>query len=155
APSNLGLRPPRPGQEPGVRRMAAALRATDLVARLDAESAGEVRPPPYVPALDPVVRVRNAAAIRDYSYALAARLSGLLDLGSLLLVLGGDCSILLGAMLALRRRGRYGLVFVDGHTDFGLPDTSLTGGAAGMDLALVTGRGPALLADLDDLGPLV
>lgn len=155
APSNLGLRPAHEGREPGVRRMAAALRATGLVARLGAESAGEVTPPPYSPTLDPRLRIRNAEAIRDYSQALAGRLGGLLDGGSLPLVLGGDCSIVLGTMLALRRRGRYGLVFVDGHTDFGLPDTSLTGGAAGMDLALATGRGPAILADLDGRGPLV
>jgi arginase len=135
--------------------MAAALRARGLVARLGAKSAGEVTPPPYAPTLDPIAGVRNAAAIRDYSHALAGQLGGLLDAGCLPLVLGGDCSILLGTMLALRRRGRHGLVFVDGHTDFGLPDTSLTGGAAGMDLALVTGRGPAILADLGGLGPLV
>ena len=133
APSNLGLRPPQEGREPGVRRMAAALRARGLVSRLGAESAGEVTPPSYAPALDPITQVRNAGTIRNYSHALAGRLGGLLDAASLPLVLGGDCSILLGAMLALRRRGRYGLVFVDGHTDFGLPDTSLTGGAAGID----------------------
>ena len=155
APSNLGLRPPLADREPGVRRMAAALRATGLVTRLRAEDAGEVPPPRYSSALDPAVGVRNAEAIRDYSRALAARLGALLGAGSFPLVLGGDCSILLGTMLALRRRGRHGLVFVDGHTDFALPETSLTGGAAGMDLALVTGRGPEVLANLDGLGPLV
>ncbi len=67
APSNLGLRPPREGQEPGVRRMAASLRAIGLLAGLGAEDAGEVPAPPYSPALDPVVRVRNAGAIREYS----------------------------------------------------------------------------------------
>jgi arginase len=155
APSNLGLRPPREGQEPGVRRMAAALRATDLLARLGAEDAGEVPPPRYSPDLDPVVRIRNASAIRDYSRALAGRLGALLDAGRFPLVLGGDCSILLGTMLALRKRGRYGLVYVDGHTDFATPETSPSGGAAGMDLALVAGQGPDALADLEGFGPLV
>jgi arginase len=70
-------------------------------------------------------------------------------------VLGGDCSILLGNMLALRRRGRYGLVFVDGHSDFRHPGNSdAVGSAAGEDLALVTGRGDAL-ANLEDRCPLV
>jgi arginase len=154
-PSNLGLRPPQEGREPGVRRMAAALRATGLVGRLGAEDAGEVAPPCYSPALDPVVGIRNADAIRDYSRALAGRLGALLDSGRFPLVLGGDCSILLGTMLALRRRGRYGLVYVDGHTDFATPETSPSGGAAGMDLALVAGQGPDALTDLDGLGPLV
>jgi arginase len=155
APSNLGLRPPRENREPGVRRMARALRQAGLLARLGAEDAGEVPAPPYSPELDPVVRVRNAGAIRDYSVALARRLAELLDAERFPLVLGGDCSILLGTMLALRRRGRYGLVFIDGHTDFALPETSLSGGAAGMDLALVTGRGLDSLAALDGLRPLV
>jgi arginase len=155
APSNLGLRPPRADRQPGVRRMAAALRAAGLAARLGVADAGEVPPPPYSSALDPAVGIRNATAIRDYSGALAERLGALLARGSFPLVLGGDCSILLGSMLALRRRGRHGLVFVDGHTDFALPETSPSGGAAGMDLALATGRGPTVLASLDGLGPLV
>jgi arginase len=135
--------------------MAAALRATGLLAQLGAEDAGEVTAPPYSPALDPVVRIRNATAIRDYSRALAGRLGALLGSGRFPLVLGGDCSILLGTMLALRQRGRYGLVYVDGHTDFATPETSPSGGAAGMDLALGAGRGPDVLSDLDGLGPLV
>lgn len=69
-------------------------------------------------------------------------------------MLGGDCSILLGPMLALRRRVRFGLVFIDGHHDLLLPSTSQTGGAAGMDLALVLGYGPPALSNLRDLGPL-
>jgi len=36
APSNLGLMPPAPGQEPGVRRMAAALKELGLLAQLGA-----------------------------------------------------------------------------------------------------------------------
>jgi arginase len=70
-------------------------------------------------------------------------------------VLGGDCSILLGPLLALRRRGRYGLLFIDGHADFYQPDAEPNGEAASMDLALATGRGPAVVADLEGRGPLV
>jgi arginase len=155
APSNLGLRPPGEGREPGVRHMARALRATGLLARLGAEDAGEVPAPPYSAWLDPAVRVRNAGAVRDYSLALARRLGELLDARRFPLVFGGDCSILLGTMLALKTRGRYGLVYIDGHTDFALPETSLSGGAAGMDLALVTGRGLKSLTDLGSPGHLV
>jgi arginase len=71
------------------------------------------------------------------------------------IVLGGDCSILLGPMLALRRRGHHGLVFIDGHADFQHPSDEPYGEVASLDLALVTGRGPEMLADLDGLGPLV
>jgi arginase len=71
------------------------------------------------------------------------------------LVLGGDDSVLFGNLLALRRRGRFGLIFLDAHTDFYLPEQSPTGQASDCDLALVTGRGPDVVANLDGLRPLV
>jgi arginase family enzyme len=37
-----------------------------------------------------------------------------LDAGEFPSVLDGDCTIVLGSMLALRRRGRDGLFFIDG-----------------------------------------
>ena len=79
----------------------------------------------------------------------------MLDLDEFPLILGGDCSILLGAMLALRRRGRFGLLFIDGHADFYQPEANPNGEAASMDLAFATGHGPGLLADLEGRGPLV
>ncbi len=71
------------------------------------------------------------------------------------MVLGGDCSILLGCLLPLRRRGRFGLFFLDGHADFYQPEAEPNGEAASMDLALATGRGPAVVTDLERLRPLV
>jgi arginase len=71
-------------------------------------------------------------------------------------VLGGDCSILLGAMLALRRRGRYGLLYVDGDADFYQPEVNpLDGAASASDLAFATGRGPDIVCDLEGRRPLV
>jgi arginase len=58
-------------------------------------------------------------------------------------------------MLALRRRDRYGLLFLDGHADFYQPEASLTGEAADMDLALVSGRGPGIVTDIDGGRPYV
>ncbi|HEX5186195.1 MAG TPA: arginase family protein [Nitrososphaeraceae archaeon] len=71
------------------------------------------------------------------------------------IVLGGDCSILIGNLLALRLLGRYGLFFIDGHADFYQPEASLTGEVADMDLAIVSGRGPDVLTNIDNLKPLV
>ncbi|HSK81011.1 MAG TPA: arginase family protein, partial [Thermoanaerobaculia bacterium] len=90
-----------------------------------------------------------------FSFSLAERVAFTLDLGRFPLVLGGDCSILLGAALALRRRGRFGLFFFDGHADFYTPSAEPNGEVASMELALVTGRGPAALADLEGRRPLV
>ena len=86
---------------------------------------------------------------------LADRVAFTLDLGRFPIVLGGDCSILLGSALALRRRGRFGLFFLDGHADFYSPESELNGEVASMDLALVTGHGPGALTNLEGHCPLV
>jgi arginase len=155
APSNLGLKPPSPGQEPGVKNMPGVLRAHSIILRLRAQDAGSVVPPAYADAIDPAIKVRNAAGLRDYSLQLADRIGELLAQEKFPLVLGGDCSILLGSALALRKRGRYGLLFVDGHADLLTPANSQSKGAAGMDLALVTGLGPELLTDIEGRKPYV
>ena len=157
APSNLGLRPPEEGREPGVRGLASALRERGLVDRLGAEDGGGLEPPPYSPDIEPATGTRNGEAIRRFSVDLAERVGASVENGRFPLVLGGDCSILLGAMLALRRMGRFGLVFVDGHLDFRHPGNAPggLGAVAGEDLALITGRGPGRLTDIDGLRPFV
>jgi arginase len=155
APSNLGLRPPAEGTVPGCYKLAGALRDCGLVRRLGAEDAGCVTPPRYDRAgWRPGDGVFNAAAIAAHSRRLADRLGGMLEAGRFPVVLGGDCSILLGAALALNRRGRYGLAFVDGHSDFRHPGNApYVGAAAGEDLALATGRGQEDLTGIEGRRP--
>ncbi|TDP95193.1 arginase family protein [Labedaea rhizosphaerae] len=154
APSNLGLRPPEPGAVPGCAKAPEALREAGLYANLkDARDYGVVLPGRYrddwVPGAD---RLRNQDAIIDHSRRLAARITRVLDDGNFPLVLGGDCGILVGAGLALR--GRYGLVHVDGHTDFRNPTNSAQcASLAGEDLAAAVGRHWDAIADLDGLRP--
>ncbi|MFK4224432.1 arginase family protein [Streptomyces sp. NPDC019890] len=149
APSVLGLRPT------GVEGMAAALLGAGLADGLGAMAGGRVDAPAYDPRRDPGSGVLNPGGIAQYSSRLADRVGQVIDRGLFPLVLGGDCSILLGNLLALRRRGRYGLLFLDGHSDFYQPDAEPTGEVASMELALATGRGPRVLSDLGGLGPLV
>ena len=156
APSNLGLSSPEEVREPGVRGLASALRERGLVSRLGAEDGGGATPPAYSPEIEASTGTRNGEAIRKFSVDLAERVGKVVGSGRFPLVLGGDCSILIGGMLALRRTGRFGLVFVDDHLDFRHPGNSVRlGAAAGEDLALVTGRGPERLTSIDSLGPLV
>jgi arginase len=155
APSNLGLRPPRPGAEPGCKKLAGALREQGIVERLGAYDAGRLIPPPFSGEWDGKT-VRNASGIARFTRDLAGRVEELLEKGLFPLVMGGDCSILLGNMLALRKRGRFGLAFLDGHLDFRHPGNSeAVGAAAGEDLALVTGRGGEDLVNPEGLKPLV
>jgi arginase len=71
------------------------------------------------------------------------------------LVVGGDCSILLGIVPALRRRGPLGLWFVDGHPDFLDGAASETGETADMELAILTGSGATALIELSPSAPMV
>ena len=156
APSNLGLRPLRENHEPGAWRLPSALRAHGLRERLQGRDGGAVPRPPYSPERDDATGFLNGPELAKFSRALAEKISPLLDQKLFPLVLGGDCSILLGSALALRRRGRYGLCFIDGHSDFAYVHDPARRGrytAAGLDLALSTGHGPAALCDLDKLQP--
>jgi arginase len=150
APSDLGLR------RTGVDGLPDALRSAGILEGVpDVRSGGYVPVPPYVPLRDASTAVLNPDGIRTFSLRLAERVAFTLDLGRFPLVLGGDCSILLGTSLALRRRGRFGLFFLDGHSDFYSPESEPNGEVASMELAVATGREPAALADLDGRRPLV
>jgi arginase len=150
APSILGLKPT------GVDRLAAALLQHGLAEQLRARRAGRIVPTAaYDTKRDPQTLTLNAPGIADYSVQLADAVTDVVERDEFPVLLGGDCSILLGSTLALRRRGRYGLLFIDGHADFYQPAANPNGEAASMDLAFATGRGPELLTNLEGLRPLV
>ncbi|MFE2009028.1 arginase family protein [Streptomyces sp. NPDC059491] len=155
APSNLGLRPPAPGTVPGCYKLAGALRENGIVRRLGAVEGGVVVPPRYDRGdWQEGDGVFNAAALAAYTVRLADRIERHVSAGDFTLVLGGDCSIQLGAALALRRLGRYGLASVDASPDFrNLENSNRIGAAGGEELALATGRGQSDLTDLEGLRP--
>jgi arginase len=160
APSNLGLRPPTATSVPGCAKAPGALRDQDLLARLGARDAGCLTPPRYDPGdWRPGDGVCQSDAVAWYTRRLADRIGAIVDTGEFPLVLGGDCSILLGAALVLRRMADrdelpYGLVYLDGHSDFRHPgNASYVGAAAGEGVALATGRGQPDLTNLDGLRP--
>ena len=155
APSILGLRPT------GVQYLPEALKAAGLMKKLKAEYAGRILSLPYNPQRDKSTLLLNPDSIKAFSLQLAGKVISVINKKQFPIVLGGDCSILIGNLLALRQMGssssssRYGLFFIDGHADFYQPEASLTGEVADMDLAIVSGRGPDILTDIEGLKPLV
>lgn len=149
APSILGLRPT------GVEDLPEALKAAGLMSELRAEYEGRVSSLPYSSERNKLTLLLNPDSIRLFSLQLADAVTSVLRKKQFPLVLGGDCSILLGNLLALRRMGKYGLFFIDGHADFYQPEASPSGEVADMDLAIVSGRGPDILTNIDGLKPLV
>ena len=154
APSNLGLRPPRAGHQPGTWRAPQTLIAAGLAAAARASRVIAIERPVYSFDSQPGTRIRNGRSIRAFSLRLAEVVRSVLGSGGFPVVIGGDCSILLGGLYGLRLAGGRGLVHVDGHSDFyqlGDHETSL-GAAAGMDLALASGRGDPVVASLPGVG---
>ena len=149
APSTLGL------SSRGVALLPDALIGAGLASRMGARRAGRVEPPAHNARRDPETLLLNPQRIAQYATALADAIGAVLDRDGFPLVLGGDCSILLGSLLALRRRGRYGLLFVDGHADFYQPEAEPKGEAASMELALATGRGPRIVTEIGGVYPLI
>ena len=124
----------------GEERAPAALRAAGLVERLGARDAGEADARIRDTRRDPATGVIGADDVRRASRAIAGRVREILRTGERPLVIGGDCTLLLGVFEALPRGS--GLWFVDGHADFFDGESSPTGEAADMDLAILTGHGP-------------
>jgi arginase family enzyme len=136
------------GRGRGEEHAPPALRAAGLVERLRGRDAGEADARIRDTRRDPDTGVVGAIEVRRASMAIAARVRELLERRELPLVLGGDCTLLLGVFQALPRGS--GLWFVDGHADFLDGKSSPTGEAADMDLAILTGHGPPGLLERDE-----
>jgi arginase len=151
APSILGLRPS------GVENLSATLLSNGLAAALHTHDTIEVQTynHAYSPERSSESRILNDNYLHRFSVELCTAMEKVFSTDSFALVLGGDCSILLGIMSALKSRGTHGLFFFDAHADFYEPEHSLTGEAADMELGFITGRGPALLTDVNSARPYV
>ncbi len=131
----------------GEEQAPRALRAAGLLERLGARDAGEADARIRDRRRDPETGVVGAVEVRRAARAIASRVREVLDARECPLVLGGDCALLLGVFQALPSGS--GLWFVDGHADFFDGDSSPTGEAADMDLAILTGHGPPRLLALN------
>ena len=107
APSSIGLRPHHEtGAPQEVNRAPETLRDMRVVERLDATDLGDVLPPPYEDFERPPGKARNEAGVASYSRSIADRVAACLDDDRFPVVIGGDCSIVLGCLLGADRAGR-------------------------------------------------
>ena len=155
APSSIGIRPYDDGTQRRLDLAPGVLRRAGVGALADRD-AGDVIPGPYRDFERPRLGVRNTTEVAAYSHELARRVATAASDGAFVLLLGGDCSIILGALLGLRQAGHPSpaIAYVDAHTDFNTPEESGTGSAASMCLALAVGRGDSPLARLGGDTPL-
>jgi arginase len=132
-----------------------ALRAAGLTRLVDADL-GDAATVIADSRRDEVTGVRALADTIAAAGELAAALrTGMGDHPGLRpLVVGGDCSLLLGVFAGLGE-ARTGLWMIDGHPDYLDAAISDTGETADLELALLTGDGPESLAGLAGRVPMV
>lgn len=137
---------------PGAELTPAFLRHSGLLRRLRRwcaaqepsvalHDAGDVAVPtrPWSGAGFPL---READAVLAVAERQADLIAGVLRAGSVPLVVGGDCTTLLGTAAGLRRVGlEFGLVCLDAHGDFNTAATTPSGNLHGMTVAALAGRG--------------
>lgn len=153
--SNLGLKEPQTGKEPGVNRLPDWLWKHNLHKAINPKNIIRVDPPKYSNTKDPETNILNADSLITYAREQAYLINNLLSANKFPFILGGDCSILLGPAMALKQKGNYGLFYLDGHTDFMDISLSETGGVGGMAASIVTGNGHQKLTNILNLSPYI
>ena len=139
-PSSAGAR--QQGQEQAPQR----LRGAGLVARLesrgyDVMDLGDLPEVTYQADTKNPKR-QNLSLVLGVLGRVRESVDTALAEGAWPLVLGGDCSITIGVVAALRERfSELGLCYVDGDVDLNTPDTTPSGIIDGMVLAHLLGRG--------------
>lgn len=115
APSSIGIRPYDDGLVRHLDRAPDVLRERGLVGRLGAVDFGDVIPDPYADFVRPADRPRNEREVFGYSRRLGDAVASAAAQGRFALVLGGDCSIVLGSVMGARRAagGPVGLAYID------------------------------------------
>src|ERR1700686_1044459 len=103
APTTIGIRTYDSGEPRQLDRAPGVLRELGLVQRLGASDLGDVIPPAYRDYVCPPGRVRNEAEVGAYCRTLGERVEEATSDDHFALVLGGECSIVLGSLLGARK----------------------------------------------------
>jgi arginase len=143
---------------PGQEKAPAALRAAGLVRRLQAagvrvQDHGDL--PTTLLRADPSHRDRQGIErVTEVARQVRDAVTKLLEEETTPLLIGGDCTITLGALAALEHRwpGETGLLYFDGDLDLSVPETTRSGILDTMVLSHVLGEGTE---ELRSLGPRV
>jgi len=99
---------------------------------------------------------RNLTSVTRVAAEVADAVAKVVDAGRLPLVLGGDCTITIGAIAGLKRRhADGGLIYVDGDADLGVPGDGGSGILDSMGISHLLGRGAPELAGLGGRVPLL
>jgi len=154
--SVLGVPTSAGSHNPGQELAPAAWRQAGLIeelaaAGLDVEDRGDLPAEPFRP-VSPVGGLRDADRVAELAQKVAVSVAEIRADGRLPLVLGGDCTITLGALAG---SGPGGLVYFDGDADLTTPERSTSAVADTMGMTHMLGSGSPRLARLGSRYPLL
>ena len=154
--SVLGVPTSAGSHNPGQEKAPAAWRAAGLIgtlqaAGLDVEDRGDLPATPYRP-VEPEGGLRDTDRVAGVIRRVATEVASIRAAGRLPLVLGGDCTITLGALDGF---GEGGLVYFDGDADLSTPERSDSAVADTMGMTHMLGGGSPRLARLGSRYPLL
>lgn len=136
-----------------VARLAHRLALADPPVRLVQEATIPLPDEPWTGTGFPL---RSLPQVRTVARRQAEAIGHVLEQGAAPLIVGGDCTTMLGTALALQRADRsFGLVCFDAHGDFNTEQTTPSGNIHGMTVSALTGRGHPSLLSLFDRLPVV
>jgi arginase len=93
------------------------------------------------------------ALVSDYLREVARRVDAAMADGELPILVGGECTVTIGAVAGfLRRYEDFGLMYLDGHVDLNTPESSSSGILDSMGMAHMFGQ-DGTLEQLSKLGP--
>jgi arginase len=113
---------------------------------------------PIPETVEEASRTRHVGAVRAVCERVATRAQDMVLGGLFPIFLGGDHSVSIGTVSGVAEAardagvGRTGVLWVDAHSDFNIPETSPSGNVHGMPLAALTGRGHPDLVDVGGEG---
>jgi arginase len=154
--SILGVPTSAGSHNPGQDKAPAAWRAAGLIgelcaAGLDVEDRGDLPAAPYRP-VSSVDGLRDVDRVVEVAQGVSAEVAAIRADGRLPLVLGGDCTITLGALDGF---GEGGLVYFDGDADLSTPERSDSAVADTMGMTHMLGGGSPRLARWASRSPLL
>lgn len=144
----------------GPERAPQALREAGLVAKLT-EAGFEITDMGDIPVHgfaqdDETPRARNLRGVVAANHALRPHVEIAVKSGALPLILGGDCTIAMGTLAAVRRYYPHVcLLYCDGDADLNTPATTPSGFLEGMVVAHLAGHGAPELVRITGDTPLV
>jgi arginase len=111
---------------------------------------------PIPETVDKDGEVRHLDAVRNVCLEVAERAEAMVAQGFFPIFLGGDHSISIGTVSGVARAfDRTGVIWLDAHADFNLPETSPSGNIHGMPLSVLTGCGHPDLVSIGGEGASV